>query len=187
MGLDMYLNKRTYIGAHYEHNRIQASIDIRRDDQVIPIDPGKVISIEERVGYWRKANTIHKWFVDNCQGGEDNCQETQVSEEQLKKLLGLCKDVMAKARLVDGKVHNGTTWKNVDGKQVREEIYEDSQVIENAEEIAQLLPTQEGCFFGSTDYDMYYLEDVKSTIAILEVLDLDGKNYGISYVYQASW
>ena len=46
-----------------------------------------------QVGYWRKANHIHKWFVDNVQEGEDNCRNYDVSKEQLKDLLKLCKEI----------------------------------------------------------------------------------------------
>lgn len=38
-------------------------------------------SIAEDVGYWRKANAIHAWFVKNVQGGVDNCQSHEVSKE----------------------------------------------------------------------------------------------------------
>ena len=48
----------------------------------------------EEVGYWRKENHIHKWFVDNCQGGIDECQETEVSKEKLEQLLVTCLDIV---------------------------------------------------------------------------------------------
>jgi hypothetical protein len=48
----------------------------------------------EEVGYWRKENHIHKWFVDNCQGGIDECQEVEVSKEKLEELLVTCLDVV---------------------------------------------------------------------------------------------
>ena len=44
---------------------------------------------------WRKANQIHGWFVDNAQGGEDECQGHYVSRESLKDLVTLCKDLLA--------------------------------------------------------------------------------------------
>jgi len=37
--------------------------------------------------YWRKANAIHGWFVNECADGVDNCQEIKVSLEDLKVLL----------------------------------------------------------------------------------------------------
>ena len=50
----------------------------------------KHIKISCEIGYWRKANAIHKWFVDNVQGGNDNCGSYYVSLEQLKELHDLC-------------------------------------------------------------------------------------------------
>ncbi len=36
--------------------------------------------------YWRKSNQIHQWFVENVQGGKDDCAEYSVSFDQLKLL-----------------------------------------------------------------------------------------------------
>jgi hypothetical protein len=47
----------------------------------------------EEVGYWRKANQIHSWFVHNCQGGVDECQMTLVTKEKLEELLVICLDI----------------------------------------------------------------------------------------------
>ena len=46
--------------------------------------------------YWRKANQIHAWFVDNVQGGEDNCGEYYVSREKLEELLTTCQQALFK-------------------------------------------------------------------------------------------
>lgn len=46
--------------------------------------------------YWRKANAIHSWFVENCQGGIDECQPSPpIDIEQLAYLMKLCNDVLA--------------------------------------------------------------------------------------------
>ena len=52
-------------------------------------------SVEVICVYWRKANQIHKWFVDNVQGGNDNCGEYYVSHEKLQELLDLVKRTLA--------------------------------------------------------------------------------------------
>ena len=31
-----------------------------------------------QVGYWRKVNAIHNWFIENLTDGEDNCQPIYV-------------------------------------------------------------------------------------------------------------
>ncbi len=45
----------------------------------------KVTYIIEDCGYWRKANGIHAWFVQNVQEGEDDCKEYYVSQSKLEK------------------------------------------------------------------------------------------------------
>ena len=150
MGLDMYLEQRVYIGANYEHNNITGSIDLKRDGKPINIPLNKISEIILRVGYWRKANQIHKWFVDNVQDGEDDCREYYVTEEQLTKLYNICKIVMKNKKLAP-----------------------------------ELLPTQEGFFFGSYEYDDYYFKDIKHTIEILKPI-ANGVLTGDFY-YSSSW
>ena len=48
----------------------------------------------EEVGYWRKANQIHKWFVDNVQDGVDDCGDYKVTKEQLIELHNRCNQVL---------------------------------------------------------------------------------------------
>jgi hypothetical protein len=52
----------------------------------------KEVSIDAM--YWRKANAIHGWFVEKCQGGRDECQETYIPREKLVELRDLCKDIL---------------------------------------------------------------------------------------------
>ena len=55
--------------------------------------------IYESVGYWRKANAIHKWFVDNVQDGEDDCGYYEVTKEKLEELLDICIQVRDSSRM----------------------------------------------------------------------------------------
>jgi len=98
MGLDMYLNASRYLSSfNEEEKRISQAIS-----QVIGIEPesedfnafGRVKNVTFEAGYWRKANAIHKWFVDNVQEGKDECQEAYVEREQLKELRDLCQEVL---------------------------------------------------------------------------------------------
>ena len=111
----------------------------------------RVSSIREQVGYWRKANQIHKWFVDYCQDGVDECQETFVSVETLKTLMAVVTDV-----------------------------------LENKGKAQGLLPVESGFFFGSTEYDEYYWEDLEYTRKMLEEI-LAEDNTNASFYYQSSW
>jgi hypothetical protein len=93
MGLDMYLSKKTYV-KYWEHNGDNNyDVKVTKAGNPTNINPKKVSYIVEEVGYWRKANAIHQWFVDNCQGGVDDCRDAYVSRENLEQLLNLCKIV----------------------------------------------------------------------------------------------
>lgn len=47
------------------------------------------------VGYWRKANAIHRWFAENVQGGKDDCNyHDPVTKEHLIKLRDICNEVL---------------------------------------------------------------------------------------------
>jgi hypothetical protein len=120
MGLDMYLFKTKKVEGLTgdEYNKVANCVYNNEEDlkngaklkDLIPeiknvdelqesiVERGnhfKWLSIFEEVGYWRKANSIHNWFVKNCQNGIDECQlSNEVTEKQLKELLSLCNDVL---------------------------------------------------------------------------------------------
>lgn len=57
--------------------------------------------IIEEVGYWRKANQIHNWFVENVQDGIDDCSyHNEVTKEILEELLDICQRVLDGCELV---------------------------------------------------------------------------------------
>lgn len=173
MGLDMYLYRRYYVGGVYnsDWHPVEGTIDITVEGKHLPIDLYKVEDITERVGYWRKANQIHRWFVMNVQDGVDDCRAYDVDIEQLKELLNLCKEVDSRIKVIK----KG-----------------DEDFVENDGEIATLLPSSEGFFFGTTEYDSWYIRDIKSTIEILETVikedeELRKQGIELDYEYQASW
>ena len=100
MGLDMYLvGKRYLLGFDKDDQKISNDIsEMFPELKNLPNRFGSaspVKQIEVEVGYWRKANAVHDWFVKNVQDGEDDCGYYHVSREQLKKLRDLCQQVLA--------------------------------------------------------------------------------------------
>lgn len=159
MGLDMYLERHHkavegYLGEDLEKMKETNPKGYALIEPYI-VERGQYVKWEdlsEEVGYWRKANAIHRWFVENVQNGEDDCGTYSVSKNQLEELLATCR------------------------------------LIESGAEMAEnILPTQGGFFFGSTEYDEYYYEDIKSTIDILEkvIAETDFANQTITY--HSSW
>ena len=133
------------------------------------------------MGQWRKANAIHKWFVKNIQKGNDNCKEYYVSKENLEDLLKLCETVLKSSILIKGKIKNGERYEN--GKM--EPIMEDGKYIKNPLIAKKLLPTESGCFFGNTEYDQYYIQDIENTIKIIKEALKDANNG--DFYYSSSW
>lgn len=149
----MYLYKRTNV-ENWDNMQPEEkhSIDIKVGEKPVSkrrINPDRIKYIIEEVGYWRKANAIHQWFVDNAQDGNDDCRDYHVSRQLLEELLSLV-----------------------------------NQVIENRNLASELLPTATGFFFGSTNYDDSYMEDIKSTKDILTMALADKLG---DYYYQSSW
>ena len=63
---------------------------------------------------------------------------------------------------------------------------EAGRVIEDATVAKRLLPTRGGFFFGSTEYDEHYLEDVKETRSWITRMLKDHKNEVPGEIYYSS-
>lgn len=240
MGLDMYLYRKQHYNGRAEGIK---EVELRGEkNRTIPLAEHSGVIIASEMGYWRKANAIHRWFVERG-GGEDDCRPIPISIDDLKELLELCRRVKATARKRKGLVKNGFGGVSDNSKCVRATIQysgghlqgfelgekttieninrgewcmmEDmlngneeyrngnniqqawvvGETVSNPSELAGLLPTQQGFFFGNTDYDEWYLQSVDDTIEILErtlekhtaLVAGGAKEYDIDYEYQASW
>lgn len=148
IGLDMYLDARRYISSYRDEDKpimeaISKAIPDRGDM------PLKTVVCE--AAYWRKANHIHRWFVENVQDGDDDCGTYYVDNSKLEELRDVCKEVLA-----------------------------------NHSRAKDLLPTQSGFFFGGTEYDENYFNDLTYTVEQLDkLLTEQYKNWDFSY--HSSW
>lgn len=93
MGLDMYLTKKTYVGAKYK-DMTGSNLNLVVDGKPVNIDVNKVSYISEEVGYWRKFNALHGFIINKYAGGVDECQEIYLNLEQLQEILNACKTVL---------------------------------------------------------------------------------------------
>lgn len=224
MGLDVYIDKNKTV----EHGKNERTVKIKE------------------VLYLRKANQIHKYFVDNFADGVDDCKEIGIEIEDIKKLNDICKRIVKESKLKDGWAYYGHSggrsfpkgdtvmlaekkdlrfvkvggvapsdikvgdyiWENETSASKVESIDEGDdtfqfrfgseyvvKVIENPELAQEELPTQAGFFFGDTNYNEYYIEDLKEYIRQADEIIADYENeiksgtdkFDIDYTYQASW
>lgn len=93
MGLDMHLTGE----------RVLDSVTAKKIQDLFPELDGRVnrrgdgpainkVCID--VGYWRKSNHIHGWFVDVVQDGEDDCGNYFVDRGHLIELKEICQRVL---------------------------------------------------------------------------------------------
>lgn len=113
--------------------------------------------VEIPVAYWRKANAVHKWFVDKHADGVDECQPIEVHVSHLKELVEACDEALK---------HKG-----------------------DDEKVGEILPTEDGFFFGGTEYNDWYWECVEYTRdRIGALVELSEQSDDVKwYQYQASW
>lgn len=97
MGLDMYLRGKRYL-SQYDDQDKPVSDELTKkfftptfDDDALAF---RVQEIVAELGYWRKANAIHRWFVDNVQDGEDDCGDYFVSQEKVAELRDICNKII---------------------------------------------------------------------------------------------
>ena len=169
MGLDMYLEirKNEYRSKYNKDKGSRLKLEYPKDiTEFIPNLTDLRISRQTNyeVGYWRKANQIHNWFMQNCARRDeydnpiDDCRPIEITVDKLEALLDTCKKVLADHSLA-----------------------------------GSLLPTADGFFFGSTEYDDYYFGEIEQTVEIIEPVlkfakhKLEIKDYVWEVYYQASW
>jgi hypothetical protein len=189
MGLDMYLYKKSYV-KNWDHmkNENKHKVTVKMGGKNRPdIKSERITYIVEEVAYWRKFNALHGWIVKNCADGVDECQEIHLGVEEIEQLLSTLKKVSGIIKVSKKKKKNVVVGWNAEG-----DIMEEIDVFDCDKKIVSLLAPTEGFFFGSTDIDNYFKEDVEDSIKIFEgVMDEINKNKenGIyfDYYYQASW
>lgn len=94
MGLDMYFTARRYLWSFPEDGPDAKLAQKMKEFFPNLPDNAKFKDVAVEFGYWRKANAIHKWFVDNVQEGKDECQEAYVEREDIERLLAAVNTVL---------------------------------------------------------------------------------------------
>lgn len=146
MGLDQWLIGKVYLSRYDESRKaLRQNLKEQFNSQYEPN------YVEFEILYWRKANAIHRWFVQNVQGGVDDCRTHYVSREQLMELLEIVLNALA------------------------------------SKQPETILPTEQGFFFGSNEYDEYYRENLERTAQGLKKLLADTSTQDMELYYSSSW
>ena len=172
MSLCMYLRKKAYPyidHSNYTNNKITAKVVLETNYSTLTsfeVSPSSSFELGEV--YWKRVNPIHDWFVNETRFGNDEERTFEISEDSLKDLLDICKEILKEKEL------NGR----------------DSAIL-LAEET---LPTRAGFSFETTEYQDYYFSTLERTITDVESLisidvpkKVDGITFWSYYEYTSSW
>ena len=118
-------------------------------------------------------------MADSMQAIVDDCAEHYVSREQLQELLELVIEVLKHADKGEPVKERG--W---DGREYDD--YPNAKV--DIEAAKAVLPSQEGFFFGSYEYDWSYIYDLENTRDQLTTILADKKlEKDLDFYYRSSW
>lgn len=161
MGLDMYLQRRKNMDK-------QAFADAYDDNL-------------SGVIYWRKANAIHKYFVyygTFQSNGAPNIGYYYIDRQHLINLIERITVVLNGEKYTE----TDTYFDAVEMKEVSKEV----EYNLNKKLASELLPTEDGFFFGSIDYGYSYYEDLVRTLNLLKA-ELAAVPDNETWYYYASW
>jgi hypothetical protein len=147
------------------------------------------VVIRKQIGYWRKANAVHGWFVNELANGIDECQEIDVERSDLERLLNDCRNALLSKDMAVPKVED-TQVINVEsedvGKTIAERFKREQAKSNRVLLLGDPLEPVAGFFFGSTEKDEYYYESIQETADLIEsILDTAGED--TRFIYRASW
>jgi len=156
MGLDMYLYAKQFVASSVyskeeECKKVKSIARLMKGTKFLNDEFLQFAEVKLQIAYWRKANQIHKYFVDKCGDGKDDCQDMYVNPDHLKDLLWRCETV-----------------------------------LKDRSRAGELLPPQSGFFFGSTEVDEYYYDDLERTVPVLQNI-LKNAPESWEFEYKASW
>lgn len=166
MGLDMYLYLRKSVYTSEYSNPENCVYPNELQEFVKEIQERSFKAIETNtdyhVGYWRKANAIHNWIVENCtEDGEDNCRPIYMDENKVKELIDICDQVL--------KDHN----------KAKELLPTQSGFFFGCVDYDEW-------YFKDVEYTKHIFERV---LEVYKKFYEENNNYNINYdiIYQASW
>jgi hypothetical protein len=158
MGLDMYLTARRYLRDWGQNNDIET---INMINKMFNFDPIEKNSIDCNVGIEELVFGAAYWRKANAIHGW--------FVKKVQEGVDECKDTP------------------VSREQLQELIDTCKAVLADNSKASELLPSQSGFFFGSTDYNEWYFNDLAYTVEQLERVLSTEVFKKCDFYYRSSW
>jgi hypothetical protein len=184
--------------------------EIKLDLKYEQIENGYLINKEEdayvvqgdyEVAYWRKANQIRQWFVNHIEefNEDDNCGHYNVTKELLERLIIDCQCVLLSREKVevDDKIkkkmdkvktlsERGVGGEKDGAKDTLEKMERKYGLTGISVKPEEIMPTSSGFFFGGTEYNDRYYNDLKLTINMCQEV-IDETDWDTEIVVYTEW
>lgn len=95
MGLDIYLSKKTFIGAMFKSREITGTINLFIRGKKIPIEFQRVSYVIEDIYHGSKTHWLHEWLSRELTDGMENAEEYELGKDVIDRLHQACIEVLA--------------------------------------------------------------------------------------------
>ena len=94
MGLDIYLSKKTFIGAMFRSSAVSGTINITKRGKQIPIKLQRVAYVIEDIYHGNKTHWLHNWLNHELPETLGNAKEREIDYELVSRLHRVCIEIL---------------------------------------------------------------------------------------------
>ena len=104
MGLDIYLSKKTFIGAMFRSSEVNGTINITKHGKQIPIKLQRVAYVIEDIYHGNKTHWLHSWLNRELPEVLGNAEEREIDGDVMDRLHRVCIEILAHRNIPDLRV-----------------------------------------------------------------------------------
>ena len=104
MGLDIYLSKKTFIGAMFRSSEVRGTINLTKHGKQIPIKLQRVSYVIEDIYHGSKTYWLRSWLNRELPEALANAEEREISGEVMDRLHRVCIEILAHRNIPDLRV-----------------------------------------------------------------------------------
>lgn len=101
MGLDVYLSKKTFIGAMFRSSKFGGIISLTKRGERIPIKPERLAYVTEDIYHGSKTYWLCEWLNNELAQALNNAEEQEIGPEVMDRLHQACIEVLAHRNMPD--------------------------------------------------------------------------------------
>ena len=101
MGLDIYLSKKTFIGAMFRSSKFGGVISLTKRGEKVPINADHLSWVVEDIFHGRKTYWLQEWLNHELPQALNNAEEQEIGPEVMNRLHQACSEVLAHRNMPD--------------------------------------------------------------------------------------